>query len=255
MPQKGDHISSAALAQQTDGDYCNPGECCFEWCNPWTCTMAECLDCPGGCDSPPPPPRFACPNWCGLSQCHQEDEGSKRCQRDCDYCAPPMPPRPPPSPTPPPESPVHPDWHAYHGASAHDFDWRHENLVDNVIEHGALLPHPPVPPSPPKPTLAFGWTREETPVVVPAAAPARPEDGAAGLSSWMPLIIGVALAAFAIGVFLASRRAPNDDDEDDEMELGEMPPPDEEDDVGRRAVSRRAEPISGREHVLDELRD
>ena len=170
-PQKGDHISSAALAQQSDGDYCNPGECCFDWCNSWTCTMAKCVDCPGGCDSPPPPPRFACPNWCGLSQCHQEDEGSKRCQRDCDYCAPPMPPRPPPSPTPPPESPVHPDWHAYHGASAHDFDWRHENLVDNVIEHGALLPHPPVPPSPPKPTLAFGWTREETPVVVPAAAP------------------------------------------------------------------------------------
>ena len=77
----------------------------------------------------------------------------------------------------------------------------------------------------------------------------------AGLSSWMPLIIGFALAAFAIGVFLASRRAPNDDDEDDELELGEMPPPDDEDDVGRRAVSRRAEPISGREHVLDELRD
>ena len=23
-PQKGDHISSAALAQQSDGDYCNP---------------------------------------------------------------------------------------------------------------------------------------------------------------------------------------------------------------------------------------
>ena len=71
----------------------------------------------------------------------------------------------------------------------------------------------------------------------------------------MPLIIGFALAAFAIGVFLASRRAPNDDEDDDELELGEMPPPDEEDDVGRRAVSRRAEPISGREHVLDELRD
>ena len=51
-PKKGDHISSAALAQQSDGDYCNPGECCFEWCNPWTCTMAKCVDCPGGCDSP-----------------------------------------------------------------------------------------------------------------------------------------------------------------------------------------------------------